>query len=418
MRGKSLALLILALGCGLVASIGITQVLAKRGNDQPAQAGESQTIFVALEDIAMGDPLHAQMLQLEEWPKDKVPEGALTNIEDIEGRLARAKIYTGEPILDRKLLRKGESSGGGHILIPKGMRVVSVRVDKVSGGAGLILPGNRVDVVVYLTKCAQKGIPDTSTRVVLQDIKVFAVNDQYRSDPEESGKSTITNAQTVSLLVTPDQGQKLMLASELGKVRLVLRSPEDDTESEHVMATAQDILGGSDKADRDEETLLDEPDADGSKADGMADFLDFLNQAKDAGQANAQPSQTPAGTPQTPTGPVQPDNATWNMRIVRAGDVQEVTLEESRDPSTGKSVWRDAGGGYMSPGSMVPGGAPATGTTPDGYQPFTPPTPSGGSADAPPAGGAPAAPATDPDSDPAAPYGPDETDPDGADPDA
>ncbi len=116
------------------------------------------------------------MVKQEPWPKDRVPPGALSNIEDVEGRRIRQRVFAGEPILENKLLSKGASAQGASAVIPIGYRVVSVQVDSVSG-SGLILPGDRVDVLVYLVSNSQNAITETSTRTVLQDVKVFAVND-------------------------------------------------------------------------------------------------------------------------------------------------------------------------------------------------------------------------------------------------
>jgi len=102
MRAKSLALLVLALGCGLVASIGITQVMSNK-EDPVAPAEDEQTVFVTKED-----PLTADVLRLENWPVDKVPEGALTRIEDIEGRLTKMPLVAGLPVVESNLFAKGE----------------------------------------------------------------------------------------------------------------------------------------------------------------------------------------------------------------------------------------------------------------------------------------------------------------------
>ena len=88
---------------------------------------------------------------------------------------------------------------GASAVIPNGYRVVSVQVDSVSGST-LILPGDRVDVLVYLVGNAQHGIPETSTRTVLQDIKVFAVNDVVDMDKD---KEKSISSKTISLLATP-----------------------------------------------------------------------------------------------------------------------------------------------------------------------------------------------------------------------
>ena len=95
MRPKSLAVLMLALGCGLVASIGIHQVMAKRNAEPSGAIGDTQSIFVAMADIGLGDLLTSQVLKLEQWPKDKIPPGAVARIEDVEGRRARTKRRSG-----------------------------------------------------------------------------------------------------------------------------------------------------------------------------------------------------------------------------------------------------------------------------------------------------------------------------------
>ncbi|HVX59891.1 MAG TPA: Flp pilus assembly protein CpaB, partial [Pirellulales bacterium] len=150
MRPKSLVLLILALGCGLVASIGINQVMANRHAGPAPGAVETTPIFVALGEIGIGDPLTAEMLKLEEWPKEKVPVGAVSNLQDLEGRRCKQRFYPGEPILEAKLLAPGEKGQSPTDLIPKGYRVVSIRVDAVSSSSGMILPGDRVDLLVHV----------------------------------------------------------------------------------------------------------------------------------------------------------------------------------------------------------------------------------------------------------------------------
>ena len=202
MRAKSVVLLVLALACGGVASLGIMQVIAQRGTESAPATGETEAIFVASKDVPQGDPLTAQDLKLEQWPKDKLLPGAMSRLEDIEGRRTRSKLYAGEPILDNKLAAKGVNAPGADMMIPKGYRVVSIRVDAVSGGANLLLPGCRVDLLVHMAQNASLGIRETTTRTILQDIKVFAVNDVVTLDTSGPETKSIP-ARTVSLLVTP-----------------------------------------------------------------------------------------------------------------------------------------------------------------------------------------------------------------------
>ncbi|MEX2111626.1 MAG: Flp pilus assembly protein CpaB, partial [Pirellulales bacterium] len=146
MRSKSIVLLAVALGCGLIASIGISQLMDVR--NQGGDSGERQPVFVAMADINAADELTAQNIKLEEWPKAIVPAGALTRLEDVEGKRCRMKIYAGEPILSSKLLGPDESIGAAKE-IPPGYRVAHVTVDGATGSNNLILPGDRVDVLVF-----------------------------------------------------------------------------------------------------------------------------------------------------------------------------------------------------------------------------------------------------------------------------
>lgn len=339
MRTKSVVLLMLALGCGLIASIGITQVMAKRGTIAPSPTGDMASIFVAMTDISMGDPVSPQMVKLEDWPKDKIPPGALTKIEDVEGRRPKTKIYAGSPILDNHLLSKGASDQGATGLIPKGYRVVSVKTDAVNSGSGLLRPGDRVDVLVHLEKCPAKGIPDTSTRIFLQDIKVFAVNDVFALDSAQNSEESI-KAQTVSLLVTPEQAEKVMLATELGRIRLAMRSPEDDEQTAPGGAAPNKLFGMADGADRDQESLLGpEPSAPRASDDADA-FLKLLNSQK------AQVEQ-PAAEVQL----AAPSSAeTWVVKILSGSDVDEAVLEarsgnSAQKSDSGPSQWKLTTGG-------------------------------------------------------------------------
>ena len=292
----------LALGCGLVASIGITQVMAKRDKGPAGPPGQTQPVFVAMTDVGLGDMLTSQNLKIEQWPKDKVPAGAISRLEDIDGRRTRTRLYAGEPILDKKLLGKGASEQGATALIPKGYRVVPVKVDLVSGGSSLILPGDRVDVMVHLSKDRRRDIHETVTKSILQDIKVFAVNDVLGLDGDsETGQSII--AKTISLLVTPAQAAKVTLASQLGKIQLVMRSPEDDEQVPDVQATPSELFGKAGKSQRDDESLMEDPDTDKQK-NGFLDFLGSMTDKLTAGAAPPTDAQS-----------------IWTMRVLNPGEV-------------------------------------------------------------------------------------------------
>jgi pilus assembly protein CpaB len=240
MRSKSLVLLVLALGCGLVAAIGINQVMANRG--QQAAPTETMAIYVAMKDIPSRETLKIEDLKLEDWPKDKVPKGAVTKPEQIAERSAKTKFYTGEPILETKLFSPDDPALGAARQIPNGYQVVSLKVDDVTGISKLVLPGDNVDVQVFIRRNTSLGANETMTATVLQSAKVFAVNEIFDGDQSGSNEEGTIAAKTVSLVVLPDEAKRVMLAAELGKIRLTLRGPDDKTEAENTIVSIPDLL--------------------------------------------------------------------------------------------------------------------------------------------------------------------------------
>src|SRR4051812_44834444 len=119
MRTKSLVLIIIALGCGLVASIGISEVLKQK----PDGAPETEQILVAAIDIDIGKKLDAQNVKVEEWPKGKIIEGAFHSLDEVKDQYTRSRMYAGEPVLAAKLMDSKNDSAP----IPEGYRVLPVK---------------------------------------------------------------------------------------------------------------------------------------------------------------------------------------------------------------------------------------------------------------------------------------------------
>jgi pilus assembly protein CpaB len=222
MRTKSLVLVVIALGCGLVASIGISEVIKNRpAGEAPLEADQ---VMVAAIDIDIGKKLDAENVKIEQWPRGKVPEGAFRSLEQVQDQFTRSRLYAGEPILRAKLINSSDSSAAK---IPDGYVVIPVRVE-LDTVIGLIQPGDHVDVVVFLRQ--GPDIPRTGSYTILRMARVFAVNTQTDRATDEKGHEVA--AKTVSLLVKPKQSQKLTLATELGKIRLALRRPTDEVPDE------------------------------------------------------------------------------------------------------------------------------------------------------------------------------------------
>ena len=312
MRNRSLILLSVALACGLIASLGITRALSKRSSAPEGVALEMVPILVAAQDIPMGDPITPEFLRSEPWPKHKIPRGAMTDIQEVLGRRPKTRIYANTPILENQLLGKGDSAVDPTEHIPPGYRVVSVQVDEVIGAGRLIRPGDRVDILVFIQRNLARGIPETVTRTILQDVKVFAVGDQFDLQSVER-KQSIT-ARSVSLLVTPRQAEILMLATELGSIRLSLRSHADGGLTELPGCSPRD-LGA---------VAVDSPPPSSSPPSSSP-------------LAVALPPPSPGGesSPPAPEADSSP-TPSWVVRLIEGSRVREMKLVALKKAETGE----------------------------------------------------------------------------------
>ena len=148
MRTKSLVLIFIALACGLVASIGISQVL--NTDKEAGPQVEMTPILVAMTDVDIGGKLDANNVKLEEWPKSKIPEAALTSLDSLDDRYARVRLFKGEALLESKLMGPND---GLDIApkIPRGFRAVPLKIEQDTV-IGLIQPGDKVDVMVIVRR--------------------------------------------------------------------------------------------------------------------------------------------------------------------------------------------------------------------------------------------------------------------------
>ena len=276
MRPKSILLLALALGCGLIASWGISDVMERNANRQQAPVEETEEIYVALKDINVNEALNPELVKLEKWPKVKVPRDAMRDLDELVGRRAGTKLYAGEPIISSRLVSANQSAAAQ---LPKGYRPFPIRVDAVTSAAGLIKPGDRVDVQLFVKRNPSLGIEETRTQTILSDIRVFAIDDQYqRGTGEEEGHVV---ASTVSLVVTVEQANKLSLASRIGEMSLMLRHPDDDEVADDSASVNE--LFGLDEGDREAER-----EAPQTAAEGILAKLNAMKEAA-AQAAAAQP---------------------------------------------------------------------------------------------------------------------------------
>ncbi|HZZ71917.1 MAG TPA: Flp pilus assembly protein CpaB [Pirellulales bacterium] len=304
MRPKSLILLALALGCGLVASIGISQVMDRRADGGQAVV-ETVPIFVAKADIKEMTLLTDQNVEQEQWPKAKVPAGALLKHEDWEGQRPQVTIYKGEPIIKAKIADKNARADSN---IPNGFRTVAISVDGVSNLGGILKPHDKVDVLAYFSRNPQNGINETAVRTILRKVEVFAVDSQYKRG--DNGDE-VTAAKVVSLVVTPDQAEKITLAAETGKIRLILRNNDDDTNVESSGESRFSDLGKNEDAS----STPDQPSK-STASDAIKNILEVLSTPKKAEEP------APEKVAVQPPAPDKKD--TFTMILMEGKDMKEV----------------------------------------------------------------------------------------------
>jgi pilus assembly protein CpaB len=166
-----------------------------------------------------GEPLKPENLQLIEWHASTPLAEGFTKVGDLSGRVLLYPLAKGEPIIERQLAAAGAGTGL-TASIPSGMRAISVRSDEVVGVAGFLLPGTHVDV---LMSYHSSDAPDPRTATVLQDVVVLAAGQQIHPDPNDKPVSV----NVVTLLLKPEDAEKLVLATTLGSIHFVLRNGAD-----------------------------------------------------------------------------------------------------------------------------------------------------------------------------------------------
>jgi pilus assembly protein CpaB len=221
MRNRIFAVIAIAILAGGGLAYGTYNFM----QNQPVKtvAVETPPVVVAAADLSLGAELKKEDLQVASFPAGQAPEGAFAKPEDVIGRGVIVPLVKNEPILAAKLASK-EAGAGLPPVIPEGMRAVSVRVNEVVGVAGYVLPGTRVDVVA--TASPTMNQTDTTSKVVLANVQVVTAGTRLEQDQEKGKPMQVT---VVTLLVTPEQVERLALASTEGKIQLALRNPLDQS---------------------------------------------------------------------------------------------------------------------------------------------------------------------------------------------
>ena len=211
-----------ALVLALVASLAAHRFLSQKSRQADDAKRQTAGIAVALVDIPIGTTINSNQVGISTWPKDLYPKDAFGDTKPVVGRIAMRDFLRGEPVIESKLVPSDKNGGLLSLKVPAGMRAFTVKVNEVVGVGGFILPDSRVDVVVTTAVSPQRQ-QDQVSKTFLQDILVLAVGQTV--EQQKDNKPITVN--TVTLAVTPSDSEKLALASNDGKIQLVLRHFSD-----------------------------------------------------------------------------------------------------------------------------------------------------------------------------------------------
>ena len=216
-RNRLIIGLAAAIVIGLFLSFYVHQQLKNAALVRPAV---TQQIVIAAEPLQVGARLDSSKLRLISWPSGEAMQGTFTRIEDCTNRALITPVAENEPILEAKLAPIGAGAGLAAT-IPEGMRALSVAVNEVVGVAGFVNPGTKVDVLV--TGQVAGGGNDNVTRTILENVTVLAAGQKIERDRDGKPQTV----PVITLLVSPDDADKLAMASTQGKIQLALRNTVD-----------------------------------------------------------------------------------------------------------------------------------------------------------------------------------------------
>jgi pilus assembly protein CpaB len=234
MRHRLFIILAIASLAGLLASYLVYTVVRQLQATAP-EAGNAP-IVVASVNMGLAETITKDHVKVVLWPKASVPPGAVTSLQQAEGRVVRSSILAGEPLLEGKLA--SELSGRGGImpmLVPEGERAVTIRVDDAIRETGFILPNSRVDVLVSMGGIAASG--ERIAKTILQDVQVLASGQTVELRDNKPVQMT-----TVTLALTPDKVERLTLAQTEGRLFLVTRNLKDKAVVQTSGATRTTVL--------------------------------------------------------------------------------------------------------------------------------------------------------------------------------
>jgi pilus assembly protein CpaB len=224
------------IGLAIAATAGIMAFVMVRGmvNRPPIEKTvevkvQSSQVLVARTDIGLGQITNDSLFRWQSWPSETVTPGYITRagqpdaMTQLAGSIARAPIMAGEPVTQQKLVRPGQ---GGVLaaILPAGMRAISTRIKEETAVGNLILPNDRVDVILIRRVRNRNGQEDYISDLLFGNVRVLAIGQEIET---KEGKKTAGGASTATLELTARQAELLALSNSMGDISLSLRSIAD-----------------------------------------------------------------------------------------------------------------------------------------------------------------------------------------------
>ena len=217
---RSFLFMLLAGAAALIAAMVVYSALKKREQEVQRAKAQSVDIVVAAHDLHVGAQLDPTEVKLVRWSLDSMPPGAFTDVAAVNGKYVKTPFVENEPIVGDRLFSGVKTAGMMPLLIPSGMHAMSVPVDEVSDISGFVLPGAHVDILVSISDQSTGSQP--FSKIVLQNVEVLAVAQEI-----EEAKDEPKVVKVITVLVTPEEAERLSLASHDGTLRLALRNYDD-----------------------------------------------------------------------------------------------------------------------------------------------------------------------------------------------
>jgi pilus assembly protein CpaB len=332
MNAKSLVLLAVAAACGLIAMV----IFEKMSNQTVSAEEQKIKVLVATEEISPGTQLDESNVEFREYPIDVVPANAVTTPEEYEERAIKVRSYPGDIIILDKLTNKGEVGVSNNI--PPGMTAIAIAVDRTMTSSGLLMPGNRVDVLVTLQTPGRLGL-GKQIKTVLEFVEVLATDDKSNFEDSKSDQNT----STVTLLLELEEARLVKLAEDVGKLHVGMRSKKEDQpkrarESELFKpAELLDFFNEDDDEGDDEDDGSEEVETPEQPDLETVDLTTFLDGNLDDPEPEPEQSKFTLNSNQfIPTKPTM-----WKMEIFSGGvlRVEEVPLPQALEvQSSGNPV--------------------------------------------------------------------------------